>query len=115
MSDQYGSSGMGGSEITSDDKLWVLLSYVFSPLVPVILLVWEEKKNRPFIRAHNAQALVWGLISVVISVFLGWLIIPACISFGMWVAAVYWGLKGYGGELVEIPVVTDFVKNQGWA
>jgi uncharacterized membrane protein len=27
----------------------------------------------------------------------------------------YWAYKAYKGELITIPVVTDFVKNQGWA
>jgi uncharacterized membrane protein len=31
------------------------------------------------------------------------------------VAQIYWGYKAYQGEYVTIPVVTDFVKNQGWA
>jgi hypothetical protein len=44
-------------EVTSDDKLWSLLAYVLTPLVPIIILLMEDKKNRPFIRAHNAQAL----------------------------------------------------------
>ena len=34
------------SEITSDDKLWALLAYILSPLVPIIILVMEDKKNQ---------------------------------------------------------------------
>jgi uncharacterized membrane protein len=49
------------SEVTSDDKLWAALAYVFSPLVPIIIMLLEDKKNRPFIKAHNMQALVWGV------------------------------------------------------
>src|SRR5688572_13420930 len=52
-------------DVTSDDKLWALLAYIFSPLVPIIILLMEDKKNRPFIRAHNMQALVVGVISLV--------------------------------------------------
>ena len=37
---------MGGMEITSDDKLWALLAYIFSPLVPIIILLMEDKKSR---------------------------------------------------------------------
>jgi uncharacterized membrane protein len=36
-------------------------------------------------------------------------------SLIMWLIAVYWGYQGYQGQTVEIPVITDFVKNQGWA
>lgn len=102
-------------DVTSDDKLWALLAYVFSPLIPIIIFLMEDKKDRPFIRAHNGQALVVGVINVIISVFLGWLIVPLCLSLLIFVAQIYWGFKAYQGELVEIPVVTDFVKNQGWA
>ena len=47
--------------ITSDDKTWALLSYLFTPIIPIILLLIEDKKNRPFLKAHYPQALVWGL------------------------------------------------------
>jgi len=36
-------------------------------------------------------------------------------SFIIWAVGVYWGFKAYGGNMVEIPVITNFVKNQGWA
>ena len=39
--------------VTSDDKLWALLSYILSPIVPIILLLMEDKKNRPFIKYHS--------------------------------------------------------------
>jgi uncharacterized membrane protein len=109
--------GGGGMEATSDDKLWALLTYVFSPLVPVIILLMEDKKNRPFIRAHNAQALAWGLINLVGGTILSTLLFfcfgaPSII---LWAIGVYWGIKAYQGQMVTIPVITDFVKNQGWA
>ncbi len=106
---------MGTTEVTSDDKLWALLAYVFSPLVPIIILLLEDKKNRPFIRAHNAQALVLGLINVAISLLLGWLVIPLCLNVLIWALGVYWGIKAYQGEMVTIPMISDFVRNQGWA
>jgi uncharacterized membrane protein len=62
-------------EVTSDDKLWTLLAYVLSPLIPIIILFMEDKKNRPYIRAHNAQALVMGIIELALSVVIGWTII----------------------------------------
>jgi len=99
-------------EITSDDKLWVLLAYVLSPLVPIIILLLEDKKNRPFIKAHNTQALVLGVISVVIGIVLSWTV---CVPLALWVYMIYLGIQGYQGQYVTIPVITDFVKNQGWA
>jgi len=95
------------SEISSDDKLWALLTYVFSPLVPIILMLMEDKKNRPFIKAHNAQALVLGIITIITSWF--------CVGILVWFYQIYCGFQAYQGQTVTIPVITDFVKNQGWA
>ncbi len=95
------------SEITSDDKLWAALAYVFSPLVPIILMLMEDKKNRPFIRAHNAQALILGIITVLTSGF--------CIGLLVWVYQLYIAYQAYQGKTVEVPVITNFIKGQGWA
>jgi len=109
-------SQIPASDVTSDDKLWAALAYVLTPLVPIILLLLEDKKNRPFIRAHNAQALVWGIVYFVIAgitapiFLLGCLIGPLC-----FILCLFWAYKTYQGEYVNIPVITDFVKNQGWA
>jgi len=104
-------------EVTSDDKLWALLAYALSPIVPIIILLMEDKKNRPFIRAHNAQALAWGLINLVGGTILSSLLffcfgLPSLILWGI---GVYWGIQAYNGKMVEIPVITNFVKQQGWA
>ena len=102
------------TDVTSEDKLWALLGYVLSPIVPVIVLLLEDKKNRPFIRYHNMPALVVGVANVVLSLLLAWTLVLACVPFIVWVALVYWGIQAYQGQWVKIPVVTDFVKNQGW-
>ena len=103
------------SDVTSDDRLWALLAYILSPIVPIIILLMEDKKNRPFIRAHNVQALIVGLVNILIATFTGWLLVPLCINLLLTIAQIYWGIKAYQGEMVNIPVVTDLVKNQGWA
>ncbi len=105
------------TDVTSDDKLWALLAYVLTPIVPIIILFMEDKKNRPFIRAHNAQALAWGVVNVVIGTALSAVLF---FCFGLptlliWAVGVYWGYQAYQGKMVNIPMITDFVKNQGWA
>ena len=95
------------SEITSDDKLWALLAYIFSPLVPIIIMVMEDKKNRPFLKAHNAQALILGIIAVITSSF--------CVGILVWFYMIYLGFQAYNGKIVEVPVITNLCKGQGWA
>jgi uncharacterized membrane protein len=94
-------------DVTSDDKLWAMLAYVFSPIVPIILMLMEDKKNRPYIRANNAQALALGIITVITSTF--------CVGILVWFYQLYCGYQAYQGVEVKIPVISDFVKNQGWA
>ncbi|MFN8434106.1 MAG: hypothetical protein U0V18_08795 [Anaerolineales bacterium] len=94
-------------EVSSDDKLWAALAYAFSPLIPIILMFMEDKKNRPFIKAHNMQALILGIITVVTSGF--------CVGILVWIYALYCAYQAYQGLEVKIPVLSDFVKNQGWA
>jgi uncharacterized membrane protein len=103
------------SEITSDDKLWALLAYVLSPLVPVIILLMEDKKERPFIKAHNIQALVLGMINFILAIVLGLTVFLSCVPLLVWFYMVYLGIQAYQGNEVTIPVISDFVKNQGWA
>ncbi len=102
-------------EATSDDKLWALLAYVLTPIVPIIILLMEDKKNRPFIKAHNVQALVVGVINVILGIVLSFTLILACVPFIIWLVCIYWGIQAYNGKLVEIPVITNLVKQQGWA
>ncbi len=99
--------------VSSDDKLVALLAYVLTPLAPIVILLMEDKRSRPFIRAHNAQALIWGILIVAVSIVgVVCLFVP---SFLMWAIGVYWGIKAYQGEYVNIPVITDLAKKQGWA
>jgi uncharacterized protein len=104
-------------EVTNDDKLWALLAYVLTPLVPIIILLMEDKKNRPFIRAHNIQALIWGIVNLIGGTILSSVLffcfgLPSLI---LWAIGVYWGIQAYNGKMVEIPVISNLVRSQGWA
>ena len=93
-------------EITSNDKLWALLGYIFG-LIALIALLMEDKKNRPFIKYHAVQALMLTAITVVLS-------ITACLWILPWAYGVYVGILAYQGQWTVVPVLTDFAKNQGW-
>ena len=98
---------VGGGEITQDDKLWALLSYIFAPLVGIIVLLIEDKKNRPFLKYNAVVSIVLGVVTIVLS--------GVCIGILVWLYSIYLGIKSYQGEWVEVPVISDFVRNQGWA
>lgn len=103
------------TDITQDDKLWALLSYIFSPLIPIIVLLMEEKKKRPFIKYHAVMSLVLGIIMFILYAVLGWIFVGLCLGLALYVYMIYIGIKAYGGETMVVPVISDWIKKQGWA
>jgi len=101
------------NEINDQDKLMAALSYPIGIVAIVILLV-EDMKRRPFQKYHAVQALAVNIVLIVLSIVLGWTVILACVPILLWFVTIYWAIKAYQGEYFEIPVLTDFLKNQGW-
>jgi len=99
-------------EITEDDKLWALLAYVGIPpvLAPLFILVSNDKKGRPFLRYHAIQSLAGLFIAGVSCIPL----IGCCLSPIYVIVYAYFGLKAYEGQWVEIPYLTDFLRDKGW-
>jgi uncharacterized protein len=101
-------------EITSDDRLWALLTYIFTPLIPIVIMLMPDKKDRPFLKAHNMQALILGVIEWVINFALSFVLVGCFTSVITIIVNIYLGIKANKGETFEIPVISNFVKNQGW-
>lgn len=125
----------------SDDRLIALLSYVTQLLLPVIMpiivLLSESSKKRPFQRYHAVQSLaltlvfwaIFMLASIAVGVFqlipvlgwfLGWLVglVFFCLTPMYFIAGIgllfYYGLQAYKGRRFAIPGLTSFLKDQGW-
>ncbi|RMF46747.1 MAG: DUF4870 domain-containing protein [Anaerolineae bacterium] len=102
-------------EITSDDKLWAALGYPI-PIIALIVLFMEDKKARPFIKYHAVQSLVFNVVLGVLAIILS----AVTLGFGAICAPVFWlvtfwpAYEAYQGNYMELPVITDFIKNQGW-
>ena len=105
-------------EITDDDKLWALLSWLpwIGWVLAIIALVIEPQKNRPFVRYHAVQSLVTNVALTLVGIVLSIVTLGICATIWwlVWVVLLYPGVKAYQGEWFNIPVVTDFCKNQGW-
>ena len=98
----------GDKEITSDDKLWALLMWLFWPLGIVVLLM-EDKKDRPFLKYNAVLSLAFAVVVLVTGT-----ITLGCLAIVGAVYAIVLGIKAYKGEWVEVPMLSDFVRNQGW-
>lgn len=101
-------------DVTDDDKLWALLSWILAPIVPIIVLLLEDKKVRPFIKYNAIQALVVSVVGYVVSSLLSFIIVGCFVGVAVLIYIIYLAIQSYQGKWVTIPVVTDFCKGQGW-
>ncbi len=100
-------------QIRDEDRWWAALAYAFAPLSPVLILLMEDKKNRPFIQAHNLQALILGLINFALALLVGWVCLGA-LNVALLLYQFALAYRAYRGQFVSIPIITDFIRNQGW-
>ncbi len=103
------------TDITDDDKLWALLSWI-TGIAAIIALLMEDKRSRPFIKYNAVMSLVlWVIISVLVAIISAVTCGIGAISVIAYIYPIYLGIKSFQGEWVTVPWATDFVKNQGWA
>ena len=108
MAEEMAGAAVGGGEITDDDRLWALLSWLVWP-VAVVMLLMDDKKNRPFVKYNAVLSLAfWVVASVVGAITFG------CLAVVGIIYAIVLAIKAYKGEWVEVAFLSDFVKNQGW-
>ena len=94
--------------VTEDDKIWAAVGWVFW-IVAILALLMEDKKEREFVKYHAWHSIVTGIIfSIITTVTFG------C-GFPIFIISLFYAYKAYQGETPNIPVITDFIKGQGWA
>jgi len=103
----------GYGEVTQDDKLWALFSWLIW-IVALIALLMEDKKSRPFIRYNAVQSLALTVVGWVLSAVLSFIIIGCVIGVAWLVYVIILAIQSYQGKWVTIPFLTDFCKKQGW-
>lgn len=103
-------------QTNSNDRLLAALGYPI-PIVALVLLFMEEKKDIPFLRFHAVQSIalniaIWVLIVVLVSITFG--IAGFCAPL-LWFVTLWPAYDAFKGNYTEIPVLTKFLKDQGWA
>lgn len=101
------------SDVTSDDRLWAALGYPIFP-VAILMLLTDDKKDRPFIRYHAVQALAVNLVLAVLTGVLSFLtlfIFSLCLPL-VWLVTLWPAYEAYQGKYLSIPYLTNFLKTQ---
>ncbi len=101
------------TDITSDDKLWAALGYPIG-LIAIIVLLMESKRARPFIKFHAVQSIALNIILWVIMIILSITVVGAICAPLVWLVTLWPAINSYRGNHTEIPVISNFIKKQGW-
>ncbi len=122
----------GLADVTSDDRLmsalaWVGLAILQLPLVSAVLLLAEGNKNRPFQRYHAITSILFWVVALIyeglaVIVFTILTVISlGCLAACLWViffvphlVALYYAFQAYSGKMMDIPLISDFARKQGW-
>jgi len=96
------------SDVTQDDKLWSLLSWLLWP-VAIIVLLMDDKKSRPFIKYNAVLSLAFTVVLYVVGT-----LTAGCLLVVGGIYAIVLAIQSFQGQWVKVPVLTDFVKKQNW-
>jgi uncharacterized membrane protein len=98
----------------SNDKLLAALTYPL-PIIGIIILISDSMKNNPVLRTHGVQSLALGVVIWVITAVLAPAAGVGCLVGIVGLAiTLYYAYQAYQGKDVNIPIITDFCKNQKW-
>jgi uncharacterized membrane protein len=119
-------------ESSSDDRLmsalaWLTLVILQLPIVSVIQLLSATTRERSFQRHHAitsllffAAAIVYEVVAGIVYTILGALTL-GCGYACLWVIfflphalGLYYALQAYNGKTIELPVLSNFGRQQGW-
>ena len=100
------------AEITSNDRMWAALSWLpITPLWPILAvaaLFMEGTKDRPFVRYNAIVSIATGVAAAIAAV------VTLGVGSILFLVFFYWAYKAYQGEMVEVPVVSNFCRDRGW-
>lgn len=119
-------------EISNDDRLlsalaWLTLVILQLPIVSIIQLLSAANKERPFQKHHAVTSLLFFAAAIVYEIVAGIAYgILGLVTLGigyicLWplffvphLFGLYFALQAYNGKRIELPILSDLGRNQGW-
>lgn len=92
------------------DKIVAALSYIFTPIISIIVLV-TDMKNKTYLKYHAYQSLVFGIALIIIYTFLTFTFFGLCLAPLLFIAQLYYAYLAYARGTFTIPLITDLTKN----
>ncbi|MGN6561917.1 MAG: DUF4870 domain-containing protein [Thermomicrobiales bacterium] len=92
-----------------NDKIMAALCYFFFIIMGIIVLV-TDMKNKPFLKYHAYQSIVFGValaIGWIIASVLSVAIIGLCLMPVLFIVQIYYTYVAYSKGIFTIPLITD--------
>lgn len=132
LTDRLTESRTYDPDATNDDRIMAALAYasqLLIPLVlPIIILISETSKQRPFQRYHAVQSIAVAVVIYALELVLfvmagmaaGTIILALCLCFilpamiALWLLPLYYAMLAYNGKRFRIRGLTQFLEDQRW-
>ena len=103
-------------QITSDDQIWAAICYPIPFVVALLVLLDEEKNKRPFLKFHAIQSIFFNIAILIFFVIFSTVTLVIGFICGplLWLVTLWPAFDSYNRNYTKIPLITDFIKNQGW-
>jgi uncharacterized membrane protein len=101
-------SGLGPQD--DNDKIVAALSYLFVVLVSIVVLV-TDMKNKPFLKYHAYQSLVFGIAIWILPTVLSFVFFGLCLIPFALVAQFYYAYLAYTKGIFTIPLISDLTRS----
>ncbi|MCL4363404.1 hypothetical protein M1439_03075 [Candidatus Marsarchaeota archaeon] len=95
-----------------DVRVLYIFAYLLEWLSGIIILFAFGKDDKK-LRKHSLQAILLGIISIIVVSFFSIMAIPlfgSAIALLVWLYGVYIGFEAYMGREISIPLISEYVK-----
>jgi len=108
MEENQGTPIAGGP--SANERLWAALSWIpvtpLWPILAILALLLDETKNSEYVRYHAILSIATGLVLIPVTI-----LTIGCGAL-LYLVFFYWAYLAYQGREVNVPFVSDWVRQQ---
>jgi uncharacterized membrane protein len=99
------------SGVSDDSKLWAAIGYPIW-ILPLLVMVTEDKKKDKWLLFHAYQSLILGVVLFLIVSITSMMLIGCLLAPLAFLAQLYFGYRAYKGEKFLVPFIGEYAQKQ---
>jgi uncharacterized membrane protein len=100
-------------EYSENKSMLYIVAYLFEWVTGIVVYLTAGDRKR--LKMHSVQAIMLGVISIILAFAFGLLLVPVVstvINIIIWLYGMYVGYKAYTGVDIQIPWITEYVEGK---